>query len=82
MVSIILMDPITFSQSERPEPPILETLIYNICQEGKSAKNYGHTSISQALATVPVAVTEPGTGTRFTGGSSTGKKFSSGRVLV
>ena len=34
-------------------------------------ENYGHTSISQALATVPVLVSEPGTGS----GTGTGTGF-------
>ena len=43
---------------------------------------YSHLRHLQALATVPVRVlvTEPGTGSAT--GSSTGEKFSSGRVLV
>ena len=63
----------------------------------EKCKNYGHTPILQALATVPVRVpvTEPGTGlgtgdrawyryriSLVVPDSGTGAKFSSGRVLV
>ena len=49
---------------------VLETLIYylqrfNLLFKEEKCEMYGHTPILQSLSTVPVPVTEPGTGTKF-----------------
>ena len=59
--------------------------VYKYCVNTIRGKNYGHTPILQALATVPVPVTEPGTGSgtskrpwyryRFNSGPGTDAKF-------